>query len=328
VTEQKLLRAVEAVLFAADTPVTTDRLCDILEDAKRGEVKKALQALGEHYESDGHSFMLTEVAGGWQLYARAEHAKWVKELHKGRIPSKLSQAALETLAIVAYRQPIVRAEVEIIRGVDSSGVLATLLRRGLIAIAGRAPGMGRALMYRSTKEFLRYFGLNSVTDLPRLEEFAEVLGLKPEELELAVEGAEAMESMQGAADLIEEDLASAETPVGEVPEAEPSGAETPGAEVPEAAGVVSTVATGYDAAEAEADTGLAEDHLAAAAVPNAEIEREAPTPAAEKKTDPSGPVPLPGVDDSGPGAPAAVNPLKNGVHPVGDRELLKKIDET
>jgi len=104
----------------------------------------------------------------------------------------LSQAALETLAIVAYKQPIVRAEIETIRGVDSSGVLATLMRRDLITIAGRAPGMGRALMYRTTKEFLRYFGLNFVTDLPRLEEFAEVLGLKPGELELAVEGAESV----------------------------------------------------------------------------------------------------------------------------------------
>ena len=322
-TEQELLRAVEAVLFAADTPVTTDKLCDILEGAGRGDIKKALQALGEHYESDGHSFMLTEVAGGWQLYARAEHAKWVKELHKGRIPSKLSQAALETLAIVAYRQPIVRAEIEIIRGVDSSGVLATLLRRGLIAIAGRAPGMGRALMYRSTKEFLRYFGLNSVTDLPRLEEFAEVLGLKPEELELAVEGAEAMESMQGVAGLMEEDLASAEPPDGEVPEAELSGAE-----VPEVAGVVSAVATGYEGAEAGADADVAEAHPGAAAGPDVEIDREATTPATEKEADHSGPVPLPGVDETGPGAPAAVNPLKDAVHPIGDRELLEKIDET
>jgi segregation and condensation protein B len=305
VTEQELLRAVEAVLFAADTPVTTDKLCDILEGAKRGDIKKALKALGEHYDSDGHSFMLTEVAGGWQLYARAEHAKWVKELHKGRIPSKLSQAALETLAIVAYRQPIVRAEVEIIRGVDSSGVLATLLRRGLIAIAGRAPGMGRALMYRTTKEFLRYFGLNSVTDLPRLEEFAEVLGLKPEELELAVEGAEAMEGMQAAADLIEEDLSGGENEDGAGSDAEGPASETPESELHEIAGVVSAIATQPGGAEAEAGA----------------------EPEADAGTSGSGPVPLPGVDVSGPGAPAAVNPLKNGVHPIGDRELLEKIEK-
>jgi segregation and condensation protein B len=132
------------------------------------------------------------VAGGWQAYCRPEYSRWVKELHRGRLPARLSQAALETLAIIAYKQPIVRAEIEAIRGVDSSGVLSTLLRRDLITIAGRAPGMGRALMYRTTREFLRYFGLNFVTDLPRLEEFAEVLGLKPGELELAVEGAESL----------------------------------------------------------------------------------------------------------------------------------------
>jgi len=116
----------------------------------------------------------------------------VRELQKGRIPAKLSQAALETLAIVAYKQPIVRTEIESVRGVDSSGVLATLLKRSLVTIAGRAPGMGRALMYRTTKEFLRYFGLNSLTDLPRLQEFAEVLGLKPEELESTLAASEAL----------------------------------------------------------------------------------------------------------------------------------------
>ncbi|MBN2566031.1 MAG: SMC-Scp complex subunit ScpB [Candidatus Eisenbacteria bacterium] len=185
-------KIVEAVLFAADAPVPLDKLTDILEGVERNEVREALRELAAQFDTDGRPYSLTEVAGGWQAYCRPEYAKWVRELHRGRLSTRLSQAALETLAIVAYKQPIVRAEIEAIRGVDSSGVLATLMRRDLITIAGRAPGMGRALMYRTTREFLRYFGLNFVTDLPRLEEFAEVLGLKPGELELAVEGAESL----------------------------------------------------------------------------------------------------------------------------------------
>lgn len=191
-------RIIEAVLFAADSPVNVDRLVEIVGQGSRSDVRNAIDELNAEYETGGHSFRASEIAGGWQLYVRPEYSDWVKELHRGRTPARLSQAALETLAIVAYKQPIVRTEIEIIRGVDSSGVLATLLRRGLITIAGRAPGMGRALMYSTTKEFLRYFGLNTVTDLPRLEEFAEVLGLRPDELELALEGAEAMAGMANA----------------------------------------------------------------------------------------------------------------------------------
>jgi len=192
-----LKKIVEAILFAADSSVPLDRLTDIIEEAERREIREALKALAEQYDSEERPYAMSEVAGGWQIYCRPEYAKWVRELHRGRIPTRLSQAALETLAIVAYKQPIVRAEIETIRGVDSSGVLATLMRRDLITIAGRAPGMGRALMYRTTKEFLSYFGLNFVTDLPRLEEFAEVLGLKPGELELAVEGAESVAEVAG-----------------------------------------------------------------------------------------------------------------------------------
>ncbi len=192
-----LKKIVEAILFAADSAVPLDRLTDIIEEAERREIREALKALVERYDSEERPYALSEVAGGWQIYCRPEYSKWVRELHKGRIPTRLSQAALEPLAIVAYKQPIVRAEIETVRGVDSSGVLATLMRRDLIPIAGRAPGMGRALMYRTTKEFLRYFGLNFVTDLPRLEEFAEVLGRTPGERERAVEGAESVAEVAG-----------------------------------------------------------------------------------------------------------------------------------
>lgn len=194
---EDLNRVVEALLLSADAPVALDRIAEIVPDADRTQIRDALAALRDHYDGGGHAFTVTEVAGGWQLYCRPEYAKWVRELQKGRIPAKLSQAALETLAIVAYKQPIVRTEIESVRGVDSSGVLATLLKRNLVTIAGRAPGMGRALMYRTTKEFLRYFGLNSLTDLPRLQEFAEVLGLKPEELESTLAASEALAAFGG-----------------------------------------------------------------------------------------------------------------------------------
>jgi segregation and condensation protein B len=199
VADVDLTKILEAILFAADSPVPLDRLTAIVGDAERGDVRQALKDLAERFDSEDRPYRLSEVAGGWQTYCRPEYSRWIKELHKGRIPTRLSQAALETLAIVAYKQPIVRAEIEAIRGVDSSGVLATLMRRDLITIAGRAPGMGRALMYRTTREFLRYFGLNFITDLPRLEEFAEVLGLKPGEMELAVEGAESVAEIRDEA---------------------------------------------------------------------------------------------------------------------------------
>ncbi|MBD3368350.1 MAG: SMC-Scp complex subunit ScpB [Candidatus Eisenbacteria bacterium] len=189
-SEPELKGTVEALLFSSDTPVTLDRLCSVMEGHERSDIREAVERLAAEYDEQGRAFTIAKLAGGWQLYARPEYSKWIRDLNSSRSATRLSQAALETLAIVAYKQPIVRAEVEGVRGVDSSGVLSTLLKRNLIAIAGRAPGMGRALMYRTTREFLRYFGLDSLTDLPRLEEFAEVLGLKPEELEATVEGAE------------------------------------------------------------------------------------------------------------------------------------------
>jgi len=218
---EDLNRVVEALLLSADAPVALDRIAEIVPDADRAQIRDALAALRDHYDGGGHAFTVTEVAGGWQLYCRPDYAKWVRELQKGRIPAKLSQAALETLAIVAYKQPIVRTEIESVRGVDSSGVLATLLKRSLVTIAGRAPGMGRALMYRTTKEFLRYFGLNSLTDLPRLQEFAEVLGLKPEELESTLAASEALAAFGGGEDAAPtDDTDDAGTPEEEEEEGE------------------------------------------------------------------------------------------------------------
>jgi len=200
VPDERVTRTVEALLFAADAPVALDRIAEILPDADRQAIRESLTALREHYDAEGHAFTVAEVAGGWQLYCRPDYAVWVRELQRGRIPAKLSQAALETLAIVAYKQPLVRTEIEAIRGVDSSGVLATLLKRNLVTIAGRAPGMGRALMYRTTKEFLRYFGLVALTDLPRIQEFAEVLGLRSEDVDFSAVAAESLSALAADAE--------------------------------------------------------------------------------------------------------------------------------
>ncbi len=289
-TPPDLKRIVEAVLFAADAPVPLDRLVEIVGDAERADVRKTVTELSAEYDNAARPFAVAEVAGGWQLYCRPEYLKWVRELHRGRMPTRLSQAALETLAIIAYKQPIVRAEIEIIRGVDASGVLATLLRRNLVAIAGRAPGMGRALMYRTTKEFLRYFGLNTITDLPRLEEFAEVLGLKPDELELAIEGAE---SLAG--------VSSTEPDIGEDDDAAPEEAAVADADDTEEPGP--SDADGDLQEDDRADDDAGEDERAAIFVPG---QAAGETPA-------SAPV-LPGPD--------------SGVHPVPDRKIIDATDET
>jgi segregation and condensation protein B len=299
VADVDVKKIVEAVLFAADSSVPLDRLAAIVEEADRKEVRAALKELADQYDQEERPYALAEVAGGWQIYCRPEYSKWVRELHKGRIPTRLSQAALETLAIVAYKQPIVRAEIETIRGVDSSGVLATLMRRDLITIAGRAPGMGRALMYRTTKEFLRYFGLNFVTDLPRLEEFAEVLGLKPGELELAVEGAESVAEVTGG-----------DTADGEAADGEATGGEATDGEA------TSGEATDNDAAGGDDDVPMPSDEEMYEGVP---VLHE--PDAASAGDQQAGEEALPAANNSG-GFGAHGNP-----HALDDRSLIEEIDE-
>jgi segregation and condensation protein B len=312
VSAPDLKRVVEAVLFAADTPVPLDRLTEIVGDAARADVRAAVAALSSEYDEAGRPFAVAEVAGGWQLYCRPEYLKWVRDLHRGRMPTRLSQAALETLAIVAYKQPIVRAEIEIIRGVDSSGVLATLLRRNLITIAGRASGMGRALMYQTTKEFLRYFGLNAITDLPRLEEFAEVLGLRPDELELAIEGAESLAGVSSDrpgddADGSDGDLADG----GAERERDDSREEDR-----DAAGGRVDAAPDDDGGPWRHDEDEDEDAREDAGAERTDDERAAifvPRPAADRTADDAPPI-LPGPD--------------SGVHPTPDRKIIDSTDET
>ncbi|MBN1958161.1 MAG: SMC-Scp complex subunit ScpB [Desulfuromonadales bacterium] len=166
----KLKQLVEACIFAAETPLTLDRLCSILE-APRGDVRSALEALHQDYADEQRGFYLAEIADGYQFRTPAELAPFLRKLKKERA-TKFSRAAMETLAIIAYRQPITRAEIEYLRGVDSGGVMKTLLDKNLLRLLGKKDVPGRPLMYGTSRHFLELFGLRSLNDLPTLKEFS------------------------------------------------------------------------------------------------------------------------------------------------------------
>lgn len=162
--------AIEAVLFASDEPVTAARLAQICEIGSERMVNEHIASLNAKYESGGHSFRIERIAGGYQMLTLEAYNYWLSKLVKVRGESKLSQAALETLAIIAYKQPIIRAEVEAIRGVASGEMIRSLMYKGVVKIVGRAEVLGRPLLYGTTKKFLELFGLNSIKDLPKVEE--------------------------------------------------------------------------------------------------------------------------------------------------------------
>ena len=165
----------EAVLFATDVPVGIQVLTEVIGDRSVPEVRALLAEMAEGYERDERGVVLAEIAGGFQLLSRKECAPWVEQMLRARRKIRLSKPALESLAIVAYRQPITKVEIDSIRGVDSAGVLHTLLERNLVTIKGRSKGVGRSLLYATTQEFLSYMGINELTDLPELKELAPLL---------------------------------------------------------------------------------------------------------------------------------------------------------
>ncbi|NJC87554.1 MAG: SMC-Scp complex subunit ScpB [Desulfuromonas sp.] len=163
---------VEALLFGADGPLRSDRLAEVLE-VERTVVNDVLGALQAEYEARPRGFFLQEVAGGYQLRTRPEFADYLRRLGRTR-PFKFSRPALETLAIVAYRQPVTRTEIEYLRGVDSGSVLKTLLDRHLVRILGKKDVPGKPAIYGTTREFLELFGLADLAALPTLKEFSEL----------------------------------------------------------------------------------------------------------------------------------------------------------
>jgi len=174
--KEELKRIVESLLFIHPHPLSLDNIWKIVgNEVKKGVIKEVLAELLAEYRQMGRSFHLVEAGQGYQFRTKAEYAPWIQRLRKTR-PIKLSQAALETLAIVAYRQPIVRAEIERIRGVDSGWVLNSLLEKGLIKILGRKDAPGRPLVYGTTRRFLEVFGLRDLKGLPTLQELESLKG--------------------------------------------------------------------------------------------------------------------------------------------------------
>jgi segregation and condensation protein B len=169
---------VEALIFASPEPLTLRSLYKLLDAEPREDVDAALAAVRADYERPG-GLQLVEVAGGYQIVTRTDLHEWVRKLFHERTSQKLSVQALETLAVIAYKQPVTAPEIAEIRGVSSSGgVLSTLVERHLIKTVGRKPVVGRPFMYATTREFLERFGLNDLTDLPKVEELSDALGFE------------------------------------------------------------------------------------------------------------------------------------------------------
>jgi segregation and condensation protein B len=173
----ELKAIVEALIFASPDPLTPKALLKLLDSEPKEDVLAAVEELKQDYEPPG-GLQLVEVAGGFQIVTRSELHEWVRRLFHERSSQKLSVQALETLAVIAYRQPITAVEITEIRGVNTSGVLNTLLERHLVKIVGRKQVVGRPFMYATTKEFLIRFGLKDLSDLPKVEDMAESLGIE------------------------------------------------------------------------------------------------------------------------------------------------------
>ena len=170
----ELVAVVEALLFVSGEPISVARLATVIGAVSKAEVEQALKRLEEELAQDGRGIQLVKLAGGYRLVTKPDYAPWLKRLDKAKAAQKLSRSALESLAIIAYKQPLVRAEIEEIRGVETSGVLRTLLERKLVRIVGRKEVPGRPIMYGTTKFFLEHFGLQDITQLPPLREFKEL----------------------------------------------------------------------------------------------------------------------------------------------------------
>jgi segregation and condensation protein B len=170
----ELQAILESLLFVSTEPLSVVRLMAVIGNVAKGEVEEALRHLGEALNHEGRGVRLAEIAGGFRLVTKQEYGPWIKRLDKAKTSAKLSRSALESLAIIAYKQPLIRSEIEEIRGVEASGVLRTLLERKLVRIVGRKEVPGRPIMYGTTKLFLEHFGLSDLSQLPPLREFKEL----------------------------------------------------------------------------------------------------------------------------------------------------------
>jgi len=168
-SETTVESVVEAVLFASDESLSEARLANIVETSVK-QVRQSIQDLNDKYQANKNAFRIEQIAGGYQMLTLSPYNYWLKKLLRARSDDKLSPAALETLAIIAYKQPVMRADIEAIRGVAGGEVIRSLCYKGLVKIIGRAEVLGRPMLYGTTKKFLEIFGLNTLKDLPKIEE--------------------------------------------------------------------------------------------------------------------------------------------------------------
>jgi segregation and condensation protein B len=173
--EDNLHGILEALLFASDNPLSVKRIKELFPQFEGTVIRNTLNKLKDDYEKNHDALEIVEVGGGYQIVSKKEYAPYIQLLYKGRMASRLTQRAMETLAIIAYKQPITKQEIEAIRGVNVDGVVKTLLERDLIMIKGRQKAPGNPLLYGTSRKFLIYFGLKSLNDLPKLKEIDELL---------------------------------------------------------------------------------------------------------------------------------------------------------
>jgi len=196
---------IESLLFVAEEPLAIERLTKIIPEAQAAQIRQALEELAVEYEARQGGFFLNQVAGGYQFRTRPEHMQWITRLLQPK-PLHLSKAALETLAIIAYKQPVIRSDIEHIRGVDCGGVLRVLLERKFIRVLGRRELPGRPLIYATTKRFLEVFGLKNLEDLPtpkEIEEFGSALSKDSEQDQQEEAGSILDEESEGEAAALE-----------------------------------------------------------------------------------------------------------------------------
>ncbi len=167
--------AVEAIVFSSVEPLSSSRICEAYDGATPKMVDRAVSSLNVIYESQGHALRIRKIAGGFQYYITPRETEYVNKLFRRERKLRLTKPALETVAIIAYKQPLSKSELEQIRGVACDGVLQTLMERDLVRISGRSEAIGRPLLYSATEEFLKFFGINSFDDLPKLAEIEEIL---------------------------------------------------------------------------------------------------------------------------------------------------------
>ncbi|MFA5073030.1 MAG: SMC-Scp complex subunit ScpB [Nitrospirota bacterium] len=172
--DRELKSGIESLLFIAGNPLSLERLSGIFEHVSIEKIEAEIEHLKQDYEARYSGIMLTEVAGGYQLVTRPQNAEWIRKFISVKVSSRLSRPALETLAIVAYKQPITRAEIELIRGVNIGGIIRNLMERRLVKIVGKKDVPGKPMMYGTTADFLQYFGLKDLSSLPTLKEFQDL----------------------------------------------------------------------------------------------------------------------------------------------------------